>query len=71
MTNDPVNYVRQVKQNLSHTRLAKNRKSDFHCERDFFSIPFSFNFILGCFNRQFFGSHSTNGALVSQGSQVP
>ena len=47
MTNDPVNYVRQVKQNLSHTRLAQNRKSDFHCERDFFSIPFSFNFFQG------------------------
>ena len=71
MTNDPVNYVRQVKQNLAHTRLAQNRNSDSHSERDFFPFPFLLIFLLGCFNRQFFGSHSTNGALVSQGSQVP
>ena len=49
MTNDPVNYVRQVKQNLAHTRLAQNRNSDFLIERDFFSlyllsIHFSFHF---------------------------
>ena len=48
MTNDPVNYVRQVNQNLAHTRLAQNRNSDFHIERDFFlyllSIYFSFHF---------------------------